>query len=85
MISIIKHKLPNLYIIIVAVAIAMWFQGVNFIINTFVKPTFKNGIILSIVSLLIFYLDDGSLSELYNYNPSKDKLTRHAAPNNIDF
>ena len=85
MISIIKKKLPNLYIIIVAISIAMWFQGVNFIINTYVKPTLTNGILLSIVSLLIFYMDDGNLSELYNYNPNKDTLTRHAAVNNLDF
>jgi len=85
MIRIIKKNLPNLYIIIVAIAIAIWFQGINFIINTYVKPTFKNGVILSIVSLLIFYLDDGNLSELYNYNPNKDKLTRHAAATNFDF
>ena len=85
MISIIKKKLPNLYIIIVAISIAIWFQGINFIINTYIKPTLTNGILLSIVSLLIFYMDDGNLSELYNYNPNKDKLTRHAAVNNLDF
>lgn len=85
MISIIKNKFPNIYIIIIAISIAMWFQGINFIINTYVKPTFRNGIILALVSLLIFYLDDGSLSELYNYNPNKDKLTRHAAATNLDF
>ena len=77
----IKQNLPNLYILIVAVAIAMWFQGVNFIINRYVPPTVINGLILCIVSLLIFYMDDQSLSELYNYKPEKqDNLLRHGAP-----
>lgn len=82
MLHIIKKTSPNLYIIIVAVAIAMWFQGVNFIINTYVQPTLRNGILLSVISLLIFYMDDYSLSELYNYKPDKkDSLIRHAPAN----
>ena len=91
MLHIIKNKCPNVYIVIVAVAIGVWFQGINFIINAYVKPTVRNGILLSVVSLLIFYMDDYSLSELYNYNPinkgteknkgipkSKDNLIRLA-------
>ena len=92
MLHIIKKKCPNVYIIIVAIAIGVWFQGINFIINAYVKPTVRNGILLSVISLLIFYMDDYSLSELYNYNPinkgngknkdiskSKDNLIRHAS------
>ena len=91
MLHIIKKKCPNVYIIIVAITIGVWFQGINFIINAYVKPTVRNGILLSVISLLIFYMDDYSLSELYNYNPinkdnrknkdiskSKDNLIRHA-------
>ena len=69
MLHIIKKKCPNVYIIIVAITIGVWFQGINFIINAYVKPTVRNGILLSVISLLIFYMDDYSLSELYNYNP----------------
>ena len=74
----IKEHLPNIYIIIIAISIAMWFQGVNFIINHYVPPTVINGLILCIASLVIFYMDDQSLSELYNYEPNKkDNLIRH--------
>ena len=91
MLHIIKKKCPNVYIIIIAIAIGVWFQGINFIINAYVKPTVRNGILLSVISLLIFYMDDYSLSELYNYKPinkdnrknkdiykSKDNLIRLA-------
>ena len=91
MLHIIKKKCPNVYIIIIAIAIGVWFQGINFIINAYVKPTVRNGILLSVISLFIFYMDDYSLSELYNYNPknndygknkdklkSKDYLIHHA-------
>jgi len=80
MLHILKKTNPNLYIIIVAIATAMWFQGINFIINIYVSPTLRNGILLSLVSLFIFYMDDYSLSELYNYEPKKkDNLIRHAS------
>ena len=82
----IKEHLPNIYIIIIAISIAMWFQGVNFIINHYVPPTVINGLILCIASLVIFYMDDQSLSELYNYEPNKkDNLIRHGAAVGMNF
>jgi len=67
----IKENYPNIYIIIIAITISLWFEGINEIIHHFVKPSLINGIILCILSLFIFYSDDGSLSELYSYTPKK--------------
>ena len=82
MLSKIKKNFPNIYIIIIAISIAIWFQGINFIVNSLLKPSIKNGAILSAISLFIFYMDDYNLSELYNYNPNqKDNLIRHGPAN----
>jgi len=63
----IKNKSPNIYIIIVGLCIACWFRGVNMIINNIItNDTIITGLILIIVSTLILYLDDSSLSELRN-------------------
>ena len=78
MIKTLKKNFPNIYILVVAIAIAMWFDGINSILHAFLPQNYKTGIVLCTVALLVFYLDDGNLSELYNYNPNKDKLIRHA-------
>lgn len=80
MIKLIKQNYPNIYILIVAIAISLWFDGVGQVLHSFVDNSRKNGCILCIISLLIFYLDDNQLSELYNYTPEKDKLVKHGAP-----
>ena len=54
-----------------ALTISCWFEGINRIVRTFVpfdKNTLRNGLIMCSLALLIFYSDDGSLSELYNYD-----------------
>ena len=77
MISKIKKIYPNIYRIIVAIAIALWFNGISIIIDKLCKNDIKKGFILSFIALLIFYLDDFSLSELYNYSDNQSQ--RNAA------
>jgi len=79
MLSQLKSLAPNLYILIVAVSISLWFEGVATVIRHYVpNRDLKAGIIMCSVALGVFLLDDGSLNELYNIEPKKDKLTRHA-------
>ena len=67
MINFIKNKYPNLYIIIVALCVAMWFKGVNIILSKCIKnESLEVAAILISVSLLVLYMDDKSLSELRN-------------------
>lgn len=67
MINFIKNKYPNLYIIIVALCVAMWFKGVNIILSKCIKnESLEVAAILISVSLLVLYMDDKSLSELKN-------------------
>jgi hypothetical protein len=67
MINFIKNKYPNLYIIIVALCVTMWFKGVNIILSKCIKnETLEVAAILISVSLLVLYMDDKSLSELRN-------------------
>lgn len=74
-----KENYPNLYIIIIAVTISVWFEGINQILHHFISSSLQNGIMLCILALSIFYFDDGSLSELYNLKPEKKKnLTNYA-------
>jgi len=74
-----KASMPNIYIIIVAISISLWFEGVGIIIRHFIPSReLSAGIIMISIALCVFLLDDGNLSELYNFEPNKDKLTRHA-------
>lgn len=79
MLSQLKSSAPNLYILIVAVGISVWFEGVATVVRHFVpNRDLKAGIMMCLFALGIFLLDDGNLNELYNFDRSKDKLTRHA-------
>jgi len=63
----IKDKFPNIYIIIAGLCVACWFRGVNMIISQLVtKETLTIGLMLIVVSMIILYLDDGSLREIRN-------------------
>jgi hypothetical protein len=67
MINFIKNKYPNLYIIIVALCVAMWFKGVNIILSKCIKnESLEVAAVLIFVSLFVLYMDDNSLSELKN-------------------
>jgi len=68
MINNIKIQFPNIYILIMAISISIWFNGINYILNTLMKSSIKNGVILLGISLFIFYMDDKMLSELYNHD-----------------
>tara|TARA_B100001093_G_C26849373_1_gene1024357 strand:+ start:792 stop:1061 length:270 start_codon:yes stop_codon:yes gene_type:complete len=77
----IKANNPNIYIIIVAIAVSLWFEGVGLLLKLCLPERNTHTALIMITTALgIFYLDDGNLSELYNYNPEKDKLIRHAPP-----
>ena len=79
LISTIKKKFPNLYIIIIAIAISLWFEGINEIIHSFIKPSLTNGILLSMIAMIIFYADDGNLNELYNLKTEDNNLVNYGA------
>ena len=71
MINNIKKSFPNIYIIIVAICITLWFKGVNIIINLFVKKeSIEIALLLISISMIVFYMDDKSLSELKNIRTS---------------
>tara|TARA_Y100000389_G_scaffold190683_1_gene215789 strand:- start:245 stop:508 length:264 start_codon:yes stop_codon:yes gene_type:complete len=71
MINHLKTHLPNVYIIVVAVAVSLWFEGINTILRNYIpKNNLNYGILMCVIALAVFYLDDGSLTELYNYNQS---------------
>jgi len=71
MIQHLKTHLPNVYIIVVAIAVSLWFEGINTILRNYIpKDDLKYGILMCAIALAVFYLDDGSLTELYNYDQS---------------
>jgi|TARA_B110000902_G_C14227889_1_gene557723 hypothetical protein len=79
MITQLKQSLPNIYIILVAISISTWFEGVGILIRHFIPGRdLKTGLIMCALAISVFLMDDGNLSELYNYNPKKDSLSRHA-------
>ena len=81
MISLLKKKFPNIYIVLVAVAIGIWFDGLSILVQKiYPGDSISKGIVLCSIALLILYMDDGSLSELYSHDGSnKNKTTKYAA------
>lgn len=80
MIKQLKASMPNVYILIVAISISLWFEGIG-IITRYLIPgrDIHTGLLMCGIALTVFLMDDGNLNELYNYTPKKDSLSRHAA------
>ena len=70
MINIIKYlkeNYQNVYIIIIAICVTMWFKGINILLGKLIKnDSVEVAILLITVSLIVLYMDDGSLTELKN-------------------
>ena len=83
MIKFLKKHMPNIYKIIVAIAICIWFDGINMITHSFLTPSRNVGILFCCISLFIFIMDDGSLNELHNipekHDPNNDTRNKIAA------
>ena len=80
MISYIKANYQNIYILLVSLMIGIWFNGINRIINfCFPGKTLLISIILCIIPITFFLLDDGIISELYNYYNDPNRNNDDAA------
>ena len=74
-----KSAMPNLYIVIVAISISLWFEGLGILIRHCITgKDVPSGLLMCGIAISVFLMDDGNLTELYNYTPTNDKLTRHA-------
>ena len=81
MLNHIKQNYKNLYIVIIAISISLWFEGVNRLIRSCIPKTLsirETGAILCMIALSVFYFDDGNLSELYNYRTKTEAVGQHA-------
>lgn len=69
----------NLHILLISIALVLWFYGVTGVIKILTKNSNKIEvyILLIFISLLIFFMDDYSLSELHQSNT---KLESAAIP-----
>ena len=80
MLNSIKKFYPNAYILIIAIGIALWFEGLNNIISYFIKSRdLYTGFTLCSIALIIFYMDDGKLNELYNLSQHNQSTQAAAA------
>lgn len=69
MINYIKNNYKNLYIILVSFMIGLWFNGISKLVHyVFPHKNISEILILLFVPVVFFYIDDNSLSELYNLN-----------------
>ena len=75
----IKQTMPNIYILIVALSVSLWFEGSVKIIRILIPGNnMQTALLMCSISLAVFMMDDGKLGELYSYEPNNDKLLRHA-------
>ena len=70
----IKKQYPWIFQILIAIALALWFDGINMVTRTFFEPSRKVGLAFCTVALIIFLIDDGKLNELHSIE--------HSAKNN---
>lgn len=76
----VKKNFPNIYQILVALCIALWFDGINMITHSIFPDTPTTGIIFIFIALFFFFLDDGSFHELHAINTeSNNNQTRNQA------
>jgi len=68
MLNTLKRINPNVYTLIIALGISLWFEGMNTLISFFIKER-----ALCSVALMIFYSDDGKFNELYNVSDNNHK------------
>lgn len=61
-----KKSHPNAYSLYVSVLLALWFNGISTMIN-FIAPNrgFWSAILLMIIPIIFFFIDSGTLEELY--------------------
>lgn len=75
MLDTLKQEYQNVYILMVAIAMSFWFYGMNLIIGRYVKNNLRTGLVMCSLVVLFFYMDDNSLSELYNIK--RDETMRY--------
>mmetsp|Transcript_244 Transcript_244/g.436 ORF Transcript_244/g.436 Transcript_244/m.436 type:complete len:96 (-) Transcript_244:131-418(-) len=73
MLTYLKTRFPNVYILIVSISIALFFEGISRIVNELLPSSLLSGICLSTFSLAILYFDDFQLSELYSLDSQNDE------------
>jgi hypothetical protein len=57
---------PNIKILFFAIASLLWFKGARGIIDYYIPDVFEYNILLVIIALVIFYMDDGVIDEISN-------------------
>ncbi len=77
---------PNLFIIYKTVALIMVWVGVWGLIDEFLFPNNPalRYVLVLIGGLFLLYIDDGSLDELTDFNPSKYKYNEKKITNDIE-
>lgn len=80
MLKYIKNNFPNIFIILMALSLASWFEGVSGIFNIlFPQKTILRNVIILSFGLLIMMSDDGSLNELYRIDKGTASDTQKTA------
>jgi len=69
MFSKLKENNPNVFIVIAALCVTLWFRGVNILISHLIgEETITWALSMILISMIVLYLDDKSLNELRNIN-----------------
>ena len=79
------EKNKNLHIIIVSIAVVIWFYSITGIINILTNNSKKLETYLGLllISLLVLYLDDKKLDELHKFESSKEAAAVVASKANM--
>lgn len=68
MLNQLKLEYPNVYILILSIAIGIWFHTISTLCKHYIVGKYKIPIyiLMSLTALTVIFMDDFSLSELYS-------------------
>ena len=75
----IKKNYPNIYIIIAATSLALWFRGVHSFCQLLLPTNFSTSFLFCLIPLIVFYFDDNSLSELHHIQDEESNINSYYA------
>tara|TARA_Y100001958_G_C21069168_1_gene429282 strand:- start:93 stop:452 length:360 start_codon:yes stop_codon:yes gene_type:complete len=78
-----KHNHTEWYIVLASIAIVLWFRGITGLLDVFLihNNSIIGNIITILIAIIIFILDDFSLSEIFTPRENNNQYSRNAAVN----
>lgn len=76
-----RQRFPNVYIVCISILVSFWFHGMFQLIRKYFTNNDKTNLLLMIIPVVIMYLGDGKLEEIYNFEGLQKRVAAIQRPN----